>query len=72
VTLTGNSGGTELVANMIAGQVDLTGNGGPPAVVAANTVDGPLSCEANSADPTDNGQPNTVYGPASGQCAALG
>jgi hypothetical protein len=72
VTLTGNSGGTELVANSIAGQVNLTGNLGPPAVVAANTIAGPLSCAANSADPMDNGQANTVYGPAGGQCAALG
>ena len=72
VTLTGNAGGAELGTNTIAGQVILTANGGPAAVVAANTIAGPLSCTANSADPTDNGQPNTVNGPASGQCAALG
>jgi hypothetical protein len=72
VSLTGNSGGVELGANMIAGQVTLNGNGGPAAVVAANTIAGPLSCAANAADPTDNGQPNTVHGPALGQCAGLG
>lgn len=72
VTLTGNSGGVELGANMIAGQVTLTGNGGPAPVVAANTIAGPLSCAANAAQPTDNGQPNTVHGPALGQCVALG
>jgi hypothetical protein len=72
VTLTGNSGGAELGANTIYGQVTLTGNGGPAAVVAANTIAGPLSCAANGADPTDNGKPNTVQGPAVGQCAALG
>jgi hypothetical protein len=72
VTLTGNSGSIELVGNMVAGSVNLSGNSGPPAVVAANTIAGPLSCAANSADPTDNGQPNTVQGPATGQCAALG
>jgi len=72
VTLTGNSGGVELGANMIAGQTTLTGNGGPAAVVAANTIAGLLSCEGNNAAPTDSGKPNTVYGPATGQCAALG
>jgi hypothetical protein len=72
VTLTGNSGSVELGANTIAGQVTLTGNGGPAAIVAANTIAGPLSCAANNAEPTDNGQPNTVHGPASGQCATLG
>jgi hypothetical protein len=72
VTLTGNSGSVELGANTISGQVTLSGNGGPAAVVAANTIGGPLSCEANSAEPTDNGNPNTVQGPALGQCAALG
>jgi hypothetical protein len=72
VTLTGNSGGTQLVANSIIGGVDLTGNGGPPAVVAANSISGDLSCGANAADPTDNGQANSVTGTASGQCATLG
>lgn len=71
-TLTGNSGSTSLVGNTIYGLATLTGNSGPPAVVAANTIFGPLSCAANSADPTDNGQTNTVHGPAMGQCAALG
>jgi hypothetical protein len=72
VTLTNNSGETEVVANTVAGRVGLTGNGGPAPVVAGNSIAGPLSCSANSADPTDNGQPNTVHGPATGQCAALG
>jgi hypothetical protein len=72
VTLTGNSSQTEVVGNNVAGRVNLNGNGGPAPVVAANTIAGPLSCSANSADPTDNGQPNTVHGPATGQCAALG
>ncbi len=71
VTITGNAGSTELGANTISGSVALIGNGGPPAVVAANIIAAPLSCVANSADPTDNGQPNTVRGKASGQCAAL-
>jgi hypothetical protein len=71
VTLDDNSGDTELVGNTISGPADVSGNTGPSPVVAGNSV-GPLSCAANSADPTDNGQPNTVHGPATGQCAALG
>jgi len=68
VNLTGNSGGAELGANTVAGGVTLTGNSGRPEVVAANTIEGPLSCAANNPNPTDNGQLNTVHGPASGQC----
>jgi len=60
----------ELGANTVAGGVTLTGNSGPPEVVAANTIEGPLSCAANNPNPTDNGQLNTVHGPASGQCVA--
>jgi hypothetical protein len=58
--------------NTILGPVTLTGNSGPAAVVAGNTIAGILTCTANAADPTDNGNPNTVQGPALGQCAALG
>ena len=72
VTLSGNSGSITVADNTIYGPVALTGNGGPAAVVAANMVAGPLSCSANSASPTNNGKPNSVQGPASGQCAALG
>ena len=72
VTLSGNSGSITVADNTIYGPAALTGNGGPAALVAANMVAGPLSCSANGASPTNNGKPNSVQGPASGQCAALG
>jgi hypothetical protein len=62
-----------LTGNQITGAVSLMGNqtGSTPIVVAGNTIDGPLSCTGNEPPPVNNGQPNTVLGPATGQCADL-
>jgi hypothetical protein len=62
-----------LTGNQITGAVSLLGNqtGSTPIVVAGNTIDGPLSCTGNEPPPVNNGLPNTVLGPASGQCADL-
>ncbi len=58
--------------NTIHGPVTLTGNLGSTApAVEANHIGGPLACLANTPPSTDNSQPNTVTGPASGQCATL-
>ncbi len=70
VTLSGNTGGLTLTGNTISGPASISGNSGG-AVVAGNTIDGPLSCSGNNPAPADNGQPNTVQGPASGQCSTL-
>ena len=69
VTLTGNARGAELGTNTIAGQVILTANGGP--LRWSQRTPSPARCPARPTAPTRriNGQPNTVNGPASGQCA---
>jgi hypothetical protein len=77
VTLTGNGAGVQLGGNLIHGPVRLTGNSGGTSPgtavsqVAANQIGGPLACSGNTPAPTDDNQPNTVAGPASGQCAGL-
>jgi hypothetical protein len=62
-----------VVGNHITEAVTLTGNltGPRPIVVAANTVVGSLACTGNQPPPVNNGQPNTVSGPATGQCHDL-
>jgi hypothetical protein len=68
--------GTTLVAmigNHITRAVSLVRNvtAPTPIVVAGNTVVGPLACTGNEPPPVNNGQPNTVIGPVSGQCRSL-
>lgn len=53
----------------VKGPVALTQNQAP--VIAAGSVGGPLSCSRNAVAPTDNGVPNSVKGPTSGQCKDL-
>lgn len=57
----------------VDGPMWLTSNstGSPPIVVTDNTVDGPLTCTGNKPTPVNYGQPNTVTGPTSGQCAGV-
>ena len=40
-------------------------------IVEANTIGGPLGCVSNSPAPTNDGYPNAVSGPRSGQCSGL-
>jgi beta-glucosidase-like glycosyl hydrolase len=40
-------------------------------VVSGNRITGPLSCTGNEPPPVNNGVPNNVTGPQSGQCADL-
>ncbi|HEY0698675.1 MAG TPA: hypothetical protein VGD43_12800 [Micromonospora sp.] len=56
--------------NTINGPVSLTDNTGG-ARIAGNTIDGPLTCGRNEPSPTDIGEPNSVTGERSGQCADL-
>ncbi|MDM4718703.1 GH92 family glycosyl hydrolase [Micromonospora sp. WMMA1363] len=53
----------------IGGPVSLSHNEAP--VIAAGSVAGPLSCSQNTVAPSDNGLPNVVKGPTSGQCRNL-
>jgi len=78
VTLTGNTAGVEVGGNAIKGGVTLTNNTGSPPPprnprpeVEGNTINGGLACTGNSPAPTNDGQPNTVSGSRTGQCAAL-
>ncbi|MBB4909709.1 ExeM/NucH family extracellular endonuclease [Actinophytocola algeriensis] len=71
VSLATNKAGVAIDTSKITGPVSLVGNTGGAAVVAGNTVTGPLACTGNNPPPTNDGRKNTVRGPASGQCAKL-
>ncbi|MEU8259192.1 bifunctional UDP-sugar hydrolase/5'-nucleotidase [Micromonospora sp. NPDC048999] len=72
VSITTNSGGVRIDSVTASGPVTVTGNtGSQPVVVAANTVSGPLACSGNTPAPVNESRPNSVKGPASGQCAKL-
>jgi hypothetical protein len=62
-----------LAGNHVTGMVSVVGNvtGLEPIVVAGNTVGGRLVCVDNQPPPVNNGHPNLVRGPASGQCRDL-
>jgi glucosylceramidase len=57
----------------ITGPVAVTGvqTGYAPVAISGNTIGGPLSCEDNSPSPVNEGKPNAVVGPTSGQCVGL-
>ena len=72
LSISGSGGGVRVDTVTAAGPVLVAGNSGTqPVVVAANKVSGPLSCLHNSPAPVNDSRPNTVKGPATGQCAAL-
>lgn len=78
VELSGNGAGVELGANTIAAAVTVSNNAGATSGLGAagtriygNQIAGPLSCSGNVPAPTDDSQPNTVGGPATGQCTGL-
>ena len=74
VDLSDNGAGVELSGNTITGPVtvsDNAGSGAPPPVIGANRITGPVHCAGNVPPPTDNGNPNTVTGPVTGQCGDL-
>jgi hypothetical protein len=69
VSLAGTTGQVSIELTQVGGPVALTGNHGP--VLTSSTVGGPLACALNSPAPTDYDLPNTVRGPAAGQCAKI-
>ncbi len=73
VSVTGATGSVAVVDSTVRGSVSLADNvtGSVEPIVARSTIDGPLACSGNTPAPIDLGAPNTVRGPASGQCAAL-
>lgn len=73
LSITGTSGQVIVDRTQVTGPVTLTGTTSALApVLAGITVSGVLSCSQNTVAPTDSGVADTVSGPASGQCAALG
>ena len=66
-------GGLIATGATIVGPVRLVDSDtGPVAVVVAgNVVTGPLACTGNRPAPVNQGRPNSVTGPATGQCAEL-
>ncbi len=66
-------GRVALIGTRITGPVRLSGNttGDTSIDVMANTIVGQLACAANEPAPVHNGLPNSVTGPAPGQCAGL-
>jgi 5'-nucleotidase len=71
VVLHGNKAGVKVDTASVTGPVSVTGNTGGPAVVAGNTIVGPLACSGNNPAPGNGGRKNKVHGPATGQCAKL-
>jgi hypothetical protein len=80
----GNAGGIELSGNIIGvgvrGSVTVSGNtapgGGTPTEnnateIEANTINGSITCNANTPAPTNDGSPNKVNGASGGQCAGI-
>ncbi|MFS8499202.1 MAG: S8 family serine peptidase [Micromonosporaceae bacterium] len=73
VSVRGGTGSAVLSGNDITGVVWLSGNntGDTPIVVAGNTITGRLACDGNEPPPVNDGRPNEVTGPRTGQCADL-
>jgi 5'-nucleotidase len=72
VQVSDSTGGVRLDTITASAPVRVTGNtGSQPVVVAANSLTGPLACSGNTPAPVNENRPNTVGGPASGQCARL-
>ena len=65
----GNPAG-ECAPSTIKGPVAVQNTTGST-IVSGNRISGPLACSGNSPAPTNAGQPNSVSGPKSGQCARL-
>jgi len=79
LTLDSNTGQVEFGRNTITGGASLTNTSGSgPTVenstseIEGNIISGDLACSGNTPAPTNDGQPNTVTGTRSGQCASPG
>ncbi|WP_223256669.1 M14 family zinc carboxypeptidase [Micromonospora endophytica] len=71
VNATGSRGPVVLVGNKVSGPVNVVNSAGDAALVAGNTVNGPLNCTGNSATPVNLEVANSVSGPKFQQCARL-
>ncbi|MBQ1074983.1 S8 family serine peptidase [Micromonospora sp. C31] len=70
LSLTGVTGRVLITGTRVTGPVGVLDSrtGDTPVVLSGNRIDGPLRCVGNQPPPVDGGVPNTVGGPASGQC----
>jgi hypothetical protein len=78
VVLQNNHSGVEVAANHVGGSVVANGTSGTGLFpedkgteIEGNVIRGALSCSDNDPVPTNDGQPNSVTGAKSGQCASL-
>jgi hypothetical protein len=78
ITISSNVAGIELEGNWITGPVTLVDNEGPAfegsdvgAEIELNHIAGPLTCMSNSPAPVNDGLPNKITGPETGQCAGF-
>lgn len=72
VQLRGGSGAVHLVDNEFTGRVTVHDNHtDTEALIAGNTISGPLACAGNDPAPTNDGNENSVTGSQQGQCANL-
>jgi hypothetical protein len=73
VQITGTTIDVTIVGGRIAGPVLLSDNhtGDRAGVLSGATVTGPVLCAGNSPVPENLQAPNTIRGPAAGQCAGL-
>jgi hypothetical protein len=78
VTISSNVAAIEIEGDWITGPVTLVGNEGAAfegsdvgAEIELNRISGPLTCASNSPAPVDDGLPNAVTGPESGQCVGF-
>jgi hypothetical protein len=73
ISLRGGVTVLSLVGNHITGPVSIRDNltGSTPIVVSANTIIGTLACSGNVPPPVNDGKPNSVTGPVTGQCTGL-
>ncbi|HEU5110733.1 MAG TPA: hypothetical protein VFT95_19510, partial [Micromonosporaceae bacterium] len=69
VTVSGSTANVTVVGGRIDGPVVLSANNTP--ILAGATVNGPVLCAGNTPAPNNLQAPNTIRGPATGQCAQL-
>jgi hypothetical protein len=69
LTVDGNKGGVKVAGNLTSGSVRVSNNTGGTSI-EGNTIGGGLDCPGNNPAATNNGNPNSVSGPRSGQCTA--
>jgi len=76
--ISGSKGQVEFGGNKVTGSVILNDSSGTgpdeettASEIEANTIGGSISCTGNTPPPTNDGHPNKITGPASGQCAGF-